>query len=203
MMKRGKLLVISGPSGVGKSTAVSGVRAANPEMYFSVSATTRSMRPTDEEGVTYLFKTRDEFETLIQQGFFYEHAEYSGNLYGTPKTPVEEHLTAGEDVILDIEVQGGLQVKAQSPEAILIFLIAPSWEELENRLRSRGDTSEEDIQKRLMQARWEYTQAVKYDYIVVSEAPPGLVVEKINTILAAEEFRTDRNINLLDLEELK
>ena len=130
-----------------------------------------------------------------------EHAEYSGNLYGTPKTPVEEHLAAGEDVILDIEVQGGLQVKAQTPEAILIFLVAPSWGELERRLRSRGDTSEEDIQKRLKQARWEYTQAEQYDYIVVSEAPPECVVERINTILSAEGYRTRRNMNLLNLEE--
>ncbi|MBQ9270520.1 MAG: guanylate kinase [Oscillospiraceae bacterium] len=200
-MKRGRLLVISGPSGVGKTTAVTGVRNANPEMYFSVSATTRAMRPTDEEGVTYRFKTREEFLKLVDEGYFYEHAEYSGNLYGTPKTPVEEHLAAGEDVILDIEVQGGLQVKAQTPEAILIFLVAPSWEELERRLRSRGDTSEEDIQKRLKQARWEYTQAEQYDYIVVSEAPPECVVERINTILSAEGYRTRRNMNLLNLEE--
>ena len=200
-MKRGKLLVISGPSGVGKTTAVTGVRAANPSMYFSVSATTRAKRPTDEEGVTYLFKTRADFEELVAQGYFYEHAEYSGNLYGTPKTPVEQHLAAGEDVILDIEVQGGLQVKAQTPEAILVFLVAPSWKELENRLRSRGDTSEEDIQRRLKQARWEYTQAVQYDYIVVSEAPPECVVERIQSILTAEDFRTERNINLLNLEE--
>ena len=200
-MKRGKLLVISGPSGVGKTTAVTGVRAANPEMYFSVSATTRPMRPTDQEGVTYLFKSREEFESLVEEGFFYEHAEYAGNLYGTPKTPVEEHLAAGEDVILDIEVQGGLQVKAQTPEAILVFLVAPSWEELENRLRSRGDTTDADIQKRLKQARWEYTQADQYDYLVVSEAPPECVVERINTILAAEGFRTERNMNLLNVEE--
>ncbi len=200
-MKRGRLLVISGPSGVGKTTAVTGVRKANPEMYFSVSATTRAMRPTDEEGVTYRFKTREEFLKLVDEGYFYEHAEYSGNLYGTPKTPVEEHLAAGEDVILDIEVQGGLQVKAQTPEAILIFLVAPSWGELERRLRSRGDTSEEDIQKRLKQARWEYTQAEQYDYIVVSEAPPECVVERINTILSAEGYRTRRNMNLLNLEE--
>ena len=200
-MKRGRLLVISGPSGVGKTTAVTGVRNANPEMYFSVSATTRAMRPTDEEGVTYRFKTQEEFLKLVDEGYFYEHAEYSGNLYGTPKTPVEEHLAAGEDVILDIEVQGGLQVKAQTPEAILIFLVAPSWGELERRLRSRGDTSEEDIQKRLKQARWEYTQAEQYDYIVVSEAPPECVVERINTILSAEGYRTRRNMNLLNLEE--
>ena len=104
-------------------------------------------------------------------------------------------------MILDIEVQGGLQVKAQTPEAILIFLVAPSWGELERRLRSRGDTSEEDIQKRLKQARWEYTQAEQYDYIVVSEAPPECVVERINTILSAEGYRTRRNMNLLNLEE--
>ena len=199
-MERGKLLVISGPSGVGKSTAIAGVLAKNPGMYFSVSATTRAMREGDENGVTYWFKTREEFEELIRRDYFYEHAEYSGNYYGTPKTPVEERLEQGIDVILDIEPQGALQIRKQTPDAVLIFLTAPSFRVLEQRLRGRGDTSEADMQKRLKQARWEYSQGHQYDYIVVSDTPER-TVEEINCILTAEKLRASRHLDLLKQEE--
>lgn len=199
-MQRGKLLVISGPSGVGKSTAIQGVRDRHPEMYFSVSATTRAPRDGDKDGVTYWFKTREEFEEMVRQDAFYEHAEYSGNCYGTPREPVERHLEQGVDVIMDIDVQGALQIQECCADAVLIFLAAPSFAVLEQRLRGRGDTSEEDMEKRLGKARWEYSQGHLYDYIVCSDTP-ARTVDDIESILAAEKFRAARNLELLKMEE--
>lgn len=199
-MERGKLLVISGPSGVGKSTVISGMRALHPDMYFSVSATTREKRAGDKEGVTYLFRSREEFEEMIRSGALYEHAQYSGNYYGTPKAPVEERLSAGLDVIMDIDVQGAMQLQEKCADAVLIFLAAPSFSVVEQRLRGRGDTSEEDIEKRLLQARWEYQQAPRYDYIVINDARERAVKE-IDSILTAEKLRADRNTDRLKLED--
>lgn len=199
-MNRGKLLVLSGPSGVGKSTMIAGIRQRHPDMYFSISATTRNMREGDAEGVTYLFKTRDQFEEMIRENAFYEYAQYAGNYYGTPKEPVEQRLQKGIDVIMDIDVQGALQIKEQCPDAVLIFIAAPSFELIEQRLRGRGDTKEEDMVKRLTQARWEYSQAGKYDYIVINDVVKR-TVDEIDAILTAEKQRAERMFDVIKLEE--
>ena len=199
-MQRGKLLVISGPSGVGKSTAIEGMRALHPDMYFSVSATTRHMREGDMEGVTYFFKTPQEFDAMIQRDEFFEHAEYAGNCYGTPREPVERRLGQGIDVIMDIDVQGAMQLREKCPDAVLIFLVAPSFSMIEKRLRGRGDTNEADMERRLKKARWEYEMAVHYDYIVLNDTHEH-AVSKIDSILTAEKLRAERQTDLLKMEE--
>lgn len=199
-MERGKILVISGPSGVGKSTVIAGLRERHPDMYFSVSATTRAMRNGDVDGVTYHFKTPEEFRQMVEEDAFYEYAVYATNSYGTPKAPVDERLEKGIDVILDIEPQGAFQIRERCKDAVLVFLVAPSFEVLEERLRGRGDTAEADIQKRLQRARWEYTQAPQYDYIVVSDVPEH-TVNNIDAILTAEKLRAGRKTDVVKLEE--
>lgn len=167
-MSKGKLFIISGASGVGKSTVLSRVMAARDDLRFSVSATTRPPRPGEREGVNYYYVTPEKFQEMIREGKFLEYDKHNGELYGTPVSEVEEKMTEG-CVVLDVEPVGAFHVLEKRPDAKLIFVMPPSMEELERRLRSRGDTSEEQIQMRLARAKWEIEQSPKYDITVIND----------------------------------
>ena len=193
---RGTLLIFSGPSGVGKGTIVKELRRRSDKIRLSVSATTRAPRPEDVEGVTYYFKTMEEFEAMIDRDEFLEYAVYTGNCYGTPAGPVDELLEAGYDVVMEIEVQGALQVMERRPDAVSVFIAAPSFTELERRLKGRGDTSGADLEHRLQTARIEYTLAPKYDYIVVNDRVERCA-DEVMAILAADKCRAKYRLDLL------
>ena len=178
----GKLFVISGASGVGKSTVLGTVMKENTGLRFSVSATTRAPRPGETDGVQYYFITKDKFKEMIAQNAFIEYDAHMDNYYGTPIAQLEEKLTSG-DVILDIEPVGAFNVRKVRPDATLIFIAPPSMEELERRLRGRGDTSEEQMQLRLERARWEMEQSEKYDHVVINDQV-DTCAEKILKIIA-------------------
>ena len=167
-MSKGRLFVISGASGVGKSTVLKRVLDSKENITFSVSATTRAPREGEQDGVNYYFVSHETFRQMIENGEFVEYDDHMKNYYGTPRRQLDEKLERG-DVILDIEPVGAFNVRAQCPEAVLIFIAPPSYEELERRLRSRGDTPEDQIQVRLERARWEMEQSQKYDYIVIND----------------------------------
>ncbi|HIK38651.1 MAG: guanylate kinase [Geminocystis sp.] len=165
---QGKLVVITGPSGVGKGTIIKRLLAKHPHFFLSISATTRNPRQGEVNGRDYYFLSRQEFETLIRQSQFLEWAEYNGNYYGTPCQPVKEQIAKGKTVILEIEVQGARQVKKTFPSAVRIFIMPPSLEELERRLRQRGTDSEDSITKRLQQAKTELAASGEFDYQIVN-----------------------------------
>ena len=167
-MSKGKLFVISGASGVGKSTVLQKVMAGRQDLQFSVSATTRAPRPGEQEAVNYYFVTRDKFQSMIDHDEFLEYDEHNATFYGTPVGQLEEKLLSG-NVILDIEPVGASNVRKKRPDATLIFIMAPSMEELERRLRSRGDTSESQIRMRLERAKWETEQSAWYDHVVINQ----------------------------------
>ena len=195
--ERGQLIVLSGPSGVGKSTVIAELLGQRKDIYFSVSFTTRVPRVGEADGVNYNFVDRAEFERMIAAGELLEHAEYVGNYYGTSMRVIEEKLAAGVDVLLDIEVQGAAKVRARCPEAALIFIIPPSFEELERRLRGRNTDSEEVIAGRLQKAREEYRQIPSYDYLVVNDSVSEAAGEIIS-ILTAEACRTRNRLHLIE-----
>lgn len=195
-MKKGRLIVISGPSGVGKGTVVKALMERDPKVHVSVSATTRPMRPNEVDGVHYYFISHEKFEEMIAQDLFLEHAQYVGNRYGTPEEPVDRMLEQGYDVILEIEVQGGLQVMQRRPDAISVFIAAPSFEILGARLRGRGDTDEEKVLMRLQQARMEYLVAPQYQFIVVNDRLEDAVSD-VQAILRAEGLKTEHQQHLL------
>jgi guanylate kinase len=182
--------VVSGPSGVGKSTVVNVLAGRHP-LFFSISATTRAARPGETDGVEYYFVDQEAFGRMRDSGELLEWAEYSGNLYGTPRSPVLERIAAGDDVLLDIEVRGAMQVKTSFPEALTLFLTPPTLEELERRLRSRGDTPSADVERRLSIARWQLEVAERFDHVVVNDSVEG-AVERILRILESPSTKADR-----------
>ncbi len=180
-MENGKLFVISGASGVGKSTVLSKVMSCRKDLRFSVSATTRSPRPGEIDGVNYYFVSKERFLEMIDNHEFLEYDAHMDNYYGTPKKQLTEKLKSGH-VILDIDPNGAFQVRENCPDAVLIFIAPPSLEELKKRLEGRGDTSEEQIRMRLDRVKWEMEQSKRYDYLVINDQISACADEILNII---------------------
>lgn len=192
---RGLLVVISGPSGVGKGTVRKALfEMQNHNLVYSVSMTTRKMRPGERDGVDYYFVSREEFQQRIDEGKFLEHAEFVGNYYGTPLDKVNERLENGNEVVLEIEVEGALQVKKKVPDCVMIFIVPPGKQALYDRLRKRGTESEDIIMQRIEKANREFKLAKFYDYIVVNDEVNN-AADRIMAIIRAEHARTSRSIH--------
>ena len=196
MHKIGKTFIISGPSGVGKSTVLHQLFQGRDDLYFSVSATTRAPREGEKDGVDYHFIQADEFRDMIAADAFLEYAEYVGNFYGTPKMYVDDAMARGKDVILDIERQGAVQVCAKRPEVVRIFIAPPSWKELERRLKDRGTDDPEKVQKRLLRAKVEFQTAHTYDYFVINNTVEDAVRE-LDAIITAEHCKPKERMSVL------
>lgn len=195
-MRKGLLILISGPSGTGKGTVCDLLRQKHPEISYSISATTRQPRPGEQDGVSYYFYTKEKFREMIDQGQLLEWAEVYGNFYGTPKQKVLDRLEAGEDILLEIDTQGALNVMKVMPEGLFIFLLPPSLEELAARLKGRGTETEESLHRRLGAAVDEIKLATKYRYVVVNDKVED-AEETIANIIEAEHHRSDLNESLL------
>lgn len=199
---KGVLIVISGPSGAGKGTICKELIERHDNIYISVSATTRSPRVGEVDGVNYYFLTQDEFKEKVNQNGFIEYANVHGNYYGTPKLNVEKMLNEGKDVILEIDIQGALQVKENFEEGVFIFILPPSMEELKRRIIKRGSETEESLMTRFKNAYKEINYVSKYNYAVVNDSL-DLAVSKVEAIINAERCRVDRikDNTILDSKE--
>ena len=181
-------MVLSGPSGAGKDAVLGELATVYPNARRCVTTTTRPRRDSEQDGLDYNFISASEFRKLAEEGAFLEYAEVHGRLYGTPRRWVEENLSRGEDVVLKIDVQGGLNVKRARPDAVMVFLVPPSMEELEKRLRSRNTDSDEDVTRRLLNARKELEQIPHYDYIIENSSLPS-AAEELKAVIVAEHLR--------------
>ncbi|MCI5510465.1 MAG: guanylate kinase [Eubacterium sp.] len=207
MSKKGCLVIISGFSGAGKGTVVRELTTRYDNYALSISATTRAPRQGEENGREYFFKTREEFEELIRQDALYEYAQYVSNFYGTPKAYVQQQLDAGKDVILEIEVQGALNVKAKNPEALLLFVTPPSAQELKRRLIGRGTETLEVINERMARASEEALLMDRYDYLIINDKLEECT-ETIHQLVQREHLRMSANLDMVEkikkeLEEMK
>ena len=195
-MEKGKLFVISGPSGAGKSTVVFKAMEGREDVCFSTSVTTRKPRPGEVDGREYFFVDLDRFKEMVENDELLEHAEYVANSYGTPRAYVEDKLSSGMNVILDIEVQGARQVNEKKPDSVKIFIIPPSIEELERRLKGRGTDTARAIEARLIRARQEYKEANFYDYIIINDDAERAAKE-LAAIMLAEHCRAADRMDYL------
>lgn len=196
MKEKGKLFVISGPSGAGKSTVVFKAMESRDDVCFSTSVTTRKPRPGEVDGKEYFFVDLDRFKEMVENDELLEHAEYVANSYGTPRAYVEEKLAAGMNVILDIEVQGARQVNEKKPDSVKVFIIPPSLDELERRLKGRGTDTPRAIEARLIRAKQEYKEADFYDYIIINDDAERAAKE-LSAIMMAEHCRAADRMDYL------
>ncbi|MBQ8379170.1 MAG: guanylate kinase [Oscillospiraceae bacterium] len=196
-MNRGTLYVVSAPSGCGKGTILAEVFKRNSNVFYSVSATTRNPREGEIDGVNYHFLTREKFLELVDNNGMLEYAEFCGNMYGTPRKAVEEKLSEGYDVILEIETKGAKQIKEKMPEAVMIFILPPSVNELRRRLNKRGTETEEVIEKRVSEAEGEIRQAYDYDYVMMNGELSD-AIDDFMAIMRASKYDKTKNNKIID-----
>jgi guanylate kinase len=198
MVRQGILIVLSGPSGTGKGTICKELLQTSPNLHYSISATTRSPRAGETDGVNYWFTAKGDFQSMVQADELLEWAEVYGNYYGTPRRYVTQMLHSGKDVVLEIDPQGALQIKAKFPQGVFVYIVPPSIRELAARINKRGTESPEVIEKRLSAAYEELSFAYKYNYVVVNDEVDQATA-KIASIIRAEKCRVERNTDLIEM----